>query len=445
MIDLNRLIVHTKPKSPISEAYRRIRTNIQFSDLDGDVKTIMFTSSIKGEGKTTTISNVALTLADAGHKVMLLDCDFRNPSIHKEFGISNKNGITDILLLKKDYKEYVNTTIEHEKLDVLTVGKVPSNPSELLSSQAMKNFINKLKDDYDYVLIDTPPVLPVTDATVISTYTDRVVLVCLSGKAQIEVTKRAVESLQKVDANILGVILNKIPVKTMQYHNMYYYEKNESNTVDKTTDNDKKFYEKYIKRLMDALISVIALIILSPVMLLCSVLVKRDLGSPILFKQKRPGKNEEVFYIYKFKTMLDKSEANGSLDIERLTDFGIKLRSTSLDELPQLINILKGEMSIVGPRPLMPSYLPYYTEEEKIRHTVRPGLTGLAQISGRNNLSWDEKLKKDVDYVKNISFLGDLSIMIKTALAVVKKEGFIVDTQKSEGDLDEVRKHESIY
>ncbi len=224
MVRLNELIVHTKPKSPISEAYRGIRTNIQFSDLDDKSKTIMFTSGVKSEGKTTTVSNVALTMSDAGHRVVLLDCDFRNPSVHKAFGISNKYGITDILLKKVDYKEYVNTILGHEKLDVITVGRVPSNPSELLYSDSMKNFIAKLKEDYDYVIVDTPPVMPVTDATIMSTYIDRVVLVCLSGKAEIETTKKAVESLKKVGANILGVVLNKTSVKGSGYHNLYYYK-----------------------------------------------------------------------------------------------------------------------------------------------------------------------------------------------------------------------------
>lgn len=222
---MNELIVHSRPNSPMSESYRVIRTNIQFSDLDGEAKTIMFTSGVKSEGKTTTISNVALTMADAGHKVVLLDCDFRNPSVHKAFGISNRSGITDILVRKSDYKEYINTVFKHENLDILTVGKVPSNPSELLYSESMKKFIAKLKEDYDYVLIDTPPVLPVTDATIMSTYIDKVIIVCLSGKAQIDITTKAVESLKKVEANILGVVLNKVQIKGGNHKSLYYYEK----------------------------------------------------------------------------------------------------------------------------------------------------------------------------------------------------------------------------
>lgn len=221
---MDRLIVRTKPNSAVSESYKRIRTNLQFSNLDGNVKTIMFTSSVKGEGKTTTVANLSLSLAQAGHKVILLDCDFRNPSIHKLFEISNRFGITDILLRKKDYKEYLNPIIDYENLDVLTVGKVPSNPSELLYSKAMRSLINKLRDDYDYILLDTPPTLPVTDATVMSTYIDRVVIVCLAGKTDKDTIKKTIESLKKVEANILGVILNKVSVKNVGVKNLYYYE-----------------------------------------------------------------------------------------------------------------------------------------------------------------------------------------------------------------------------
>lgn len=207
----------------------------------------------------------------------------------------------------------------------------------------------------------------------------------------------------------------------------------------------KGIYRKYIKRILDITISLIALIVFSPVMIVCAYLIKKNLGSPVLYKQKRPGLNEKIFEIYKFKTMLNSSGRKDETDEDRMTDFGVKLRSTSLDELPQLINILKGDMSIVGPRPLMPSYLPFYTEEEKLRHSVKPGLTGLAQTSGRNLLTWDEKLKKDVEYVNDITFLKDLSILINTVLKVIKKEGFSADINGVEGSLDEVRQNENLY
>lgn len=166
-------------------------------------------------------------------------------------------------------------------------------------------------------------------------------------------------------------------------------------------------YAKYFKRMLDFILSLIALIILSPILLIVAILVRIKLGTPIIFKQQRPGKNEKIFTLYKFRTMTDKKDENGNLlpDSERLTKFGKLLRSTSLDELPELINILKGDMAIVGPRPLLVEYLPYYTEEEKHRHDVRPGLTGLAQVNGRNSISWEEKFKYDVQYVKKSLFL----------------------------------------
>lgn len=184
-------------------------------------------------------------------------------------------------------------------------------------------------------------------------------------------------------------------------------------------------YSKYIKRILDFILSLIAIIVLSPILLISAILVRIKLGSPVIFKQKRPGKDEKIFTLYKFRTMTDEKDEQGNLlpDSERLTKFGKFLRSTSIDELPELINILKGDMSIVGPRPLLVEYLELYNEEQKHRHDVRPGLTGLAQISGRNAITWEEKFEEDLKYIKKITFLGDIKIILKTALKVFKREG----------------------
>lgn len=190
-------------------------------------------------------------------------------------------------------------------------------------------------------------------------------------------------------------------------------------------EHKKRIYEKYIKRILDFTLSLIALICLSPILLIVAILVRVKLGSPIIFKQQRPGKDEKIFTLYKFRTMTDEKDENGNLlpDSKRLTKFGKFLRSTSLDELPELINILKGDMAIVGPRPLLVEYLELYNEEQKHRHDVKPGLTGLAQTSGRNAITWEEKFEKDIEYVHNISFIGDTKIIIKTAIKVFKREG----------------------
>ena len=184
-------------------------------------------------------------------------------------------------------------------------------------------------------------------------------------------------------------------------------------------------YAKYIKRILDLILSLMALIVLMPLMIIIGILVRINLGSPIIFKQKRPGKNEKVFTLYKFRTMTDKRDIDGNLlpDEYRLTKFGKFLRSTSLDELPELINIIKGDMAIVGPRPLLVEYLPYYTEEEKHRHDVRPGLTGLAQVNGRNAISWEEKFLEDLEYIKNMSVKNDIKIIFKTVGKVFKRDG----------------------
>jgi len=192
---------------------------------------------------------------------------------------------------------------------------------------------------------------------------------------------------------------------------------------------------------MDIVLSLIALIVLSPVMLVVAVLVKAKLGSPVIFRQERPGLHENIFTMYKFRTMTDEQDENGELlpDSVRLTKFGRFLRSTSLDELPELWNILKGDMSIVGPRPLLVQYLPLYNDHQRRRHEVRPGLTGLAQVSGRNAISWEEKFDLDVEYVENISFPRDCSIIFRTILKVFMKEGISSGTSVTmepfQGDL----------
>lgn len=175
-------------------------------------------------------------------------------------------------------------------------------------------------------------------------------------------------------------------------------------------------YKRFIKRPMDLILSLMAIIVSSPVLVIVAVLVRVKLGSPVLFKQKRPGLNEKIFIMYKFRSMTDEMDGNGELlpDSIRLTRFGRMLRATSLDELPELFNILKGDMSLVGPRPLLIRYLPYYTDSEKRRHAVRPGITGWAQVCGRNGLRWEDRFKLDLEYVSNVSFQFDCKIVFRT-------------------------------
>ncbi len=203
------------------------------------------------------------------------------------------------------------------------------------------------------------------------------------------------------------------------------------------------FYERFVKRLIDIFCSGLALILLSPILLITAILVRVKLGSPVIFKQKRPGLHEKIFSLYKFRSMTDAKDKDGKLlpDEDRLPSFGRKLRATSLDELPELWNIFKGDMTIVGPRPLLVEYLPYYTDEEAHRHDVRPGLTGWAQVNGRNITVWDERLQQDLFYVKNCSFLLDVKILFMTVMKVVKKSDIIVGNQHGEGHgkLDKVR------
>ena len=200
-----------------------------------------------------------------------------------------------------------------------------------------------------------------------------------------------------------------------------------------TVPHKKGFYERFIKRPQDFLCSLLAIIVLSPVMLITAILVRVKLGSPVIFKQDRPGLNGKVFKLYKFRSMTDKKDEKGNLlpDEERLTHFGKVLRSTSLDELPELFNIFKGDMAVVGPRPLLVKYLSRYNEHQFRRHEVRPGFTGYAQVHGRNSITWEDKFDKDVYYVDHVSFLMDWKIIFKTVLTVLKREGISSDTSST--------------
>ena len=200
-------------------------------------------------------------------------------------------------------------------------------------------------------------------------------------------------------------------------------------------------YKHFFKRLLDILISAMVIILFFWLYIILAILVRTKLGSPVIFKQPRPGKDEKVFNMYKFRSMTDERDENGELlpDEIRLTAFGKKLRSTSLDELPEFFNILKGDMSFIGPRPLLVKYLPYYNERERLRHSVRPGLTGYAQAHGRNAISWEKKFEYDVWYVEHLSFLTDIKVIIDTVKAVFFHDGVVLNALE---DFDEYRKHQ---
>ena len=220
---MNRIISITKPKSPISEAYRGIRTSIEFSNLDKNLKVITVTSSMQNEGKSTVMANLAVSFANLDKKVLIMEGDLRNPSVHRMFNISNINGLTDILLNNKTFLDCVYCT-DVKNLHVLTCGPIPPNPSEMLSSNKIREFVENLREHYDYIFIDAPPIGIVTDAGIISTYTDGCIFVVGAGEADIEMAKVAKERLEKVGANILGVVLNKFDASGANAYYNYYYE-----------------------------------------------------------------------------------------------------------------------------------------------------------------------------------------------------------------------------
>lgn len=238
-MSVKELISLSNPKSPISEAYRTLRTNIQFSSFDKEIKCIVITSSGPGEGKTTTITNLAITMAQSNKKVLLIDADLRKPQVHKRFEINNQRGLTNVLAQHIPLEDAVQRT-SLEGLDILTSGPKPPNPSEILGSNSMKEFIKEAVEKYDRVMIDAPPVGVVTDPAILSTIADGTILVVSSGKTYIEEAQRAKQLLQNVNANILGVVMNKIPVNGKGYYGYYYYHYYEEDEVAVTSKRKRR-------------------------------------------------------------------------------------------------------------------------------------------------------------------------------------------------------------
>lgn len=237
-----RIISIDNPKSPIAEAYRGIRTSIEFSNIDKDLKVICITSSQQNEGKSTVISNLAVSFANLDKRVLLMEGDLRNPSVHRMFNLSNIYGLTDVLFAHKTFLECINTT-SINNLHVLTCGAMPINPSEVLSSKTMREFLEQLKEAYDYIFIDAPPIGIVTDAGIISTYSDGVVFVVGANETDVNIAKISKERLEKVNANILGVVLNKFDVSKnsgYEYYNYYYQDQSDKNYISKKSKRGKK-------------------------------------------------------------------------------------------------------------------------------------------------------------------------------------------------------------
>lgn len=218
----NNLITLEDPKSPISEAYRVLRTNIQFSSVDKPAKSIVITSAVPSEGKTSTVCNLAIIFAQGGSKTLIIDADLRKPRVHKIFNLDNRKGLTNILALHENHKDYILKG-PHSNLDIITCGAIPPNPSELLASATMKEFLKSLTNEYDYILLDSPPINAVTDAAILSSITDGTIIVAAAGEVITDMLVRAKEQLDQVSANILGVVLNRVPTKGRSYYNYYYY------------------------------------------------------------------------------------------------------------------------------------------------------------------------------------------------------------------------------
>jgi capsular exopolysaccharide synthesis family protein len=216
---MEKYLIRDNPSSPIAEAYRKIATNIEFSNIDNEIKTVMMTSAKQDEGKTTTICNLAMVMTELKKKILLIDLDLRKPAVHKTYKLSNKKGLTDMLMNKDNYKLYLQNV--YHGLDVLTSGIIPANPAEIINSKALKELLKEVSHDYDYIFLDAPPVMLISDPITISTYSDAVILTIKHGNTEKDLAKRAVESLKQVNANIIGIVLNNIPVSKQS--NYYYY------------------------------------------------------------------------------------------------------------------------------------------------------------------------------------------------------------------------------
>lgn len=216
---MEKYLIRDNPSSPIAETYRKIATNIEFSNIDDEIKTIMVTSAKQDEGKTTTICNLAMVMTEFKKRILLIDLDLRKPAVHKTFKLSNKKGLTDILKNKDNYKAYLHNV--YTELDVLTTGMIPANPTEIINSKALKELLKEVSQDYDYIFLDTPPVMLISDPIAISTFSDAVILTIKHGNTERDLAKKAVESLKQVNANIIGAVLNNIPVSKQSDY--YYY------------------------------------------------------------------------------------------------------------------------------------------------------------------------------------------------------------------------------
>lgn len=231
------LITIKNPKSVVSEAFRNLRTNIQYSNIDDKIRSIVITSSTVGEGKTVVSSNLAVSIAFTGKKVLILDCDLRKPNIHKKMGILNLKGLTNVLIGEDSFEDVVQRSEEIPELHILTSGPIPPNPSELLGSKKMEELLNNLEDKYDMIVIDSPPIGIVTDAAILSTIADGVLLVTAAGKTEIDTAKRSKELLENVNANIIGVVLNKVSMKNRSYYKYGYYKYDEEQKQENEQEN----------------------------------------------------------------------------------------------------------------------------------------------------------------------------------------------------------------